>query len=328
MVIHRIVAHSRLHFGLVEIRTGAPYCFGGVGMMVSFPSVCLEAHDRGVARGARVETPQVPEYWRDRFRSVFQSIQSSLPGLIDRCVEVRWPILPEPHIGFGSGTQFSCAVVRMLMKLACESETSAREDWDVFFRLMNQVGRGKRSQVGLRGFMDGGLIFDAGGGGERVTQAYVFPDSWRVLALWEPEYAGDSGQAEQDLFNACSHRENPYRDEMIGLIQNGLLPGINSADWERFSSALGRYGECAGEVFRLVQGDVYRSARIRFWVDKIRSLGVMGVGQSSWGPVVYAILPDSERAEWLRRELQPHLQSSGWIKIGLGAGPAEVVRSH
>lgn len=325
-MIHRIVAHSRLHFGLVEIRSGAPFCFGGLGMMVSFPSVCLEAYQGGVSRGAGVEVPSEPAYWRDRFLGVLSSVQALLPGLIDRGIDVRWPILPEPHVGFGSGTQFSCAVVRMLMDVAGESQTARSFDREVFFRLMHLVGRGKRSQVGLRGFLDGGLIFDAGGGGERVTQAYDFPEDWRVLALWEPEYAGDSGQAEQDLFNACSHRENPYRDEMIGLIGDGLLPGITSGDWERFSCALGRYGECAGEVFRLVQGDVYRSSRIRFWVDKIRSLGVLGVGQSSWGPVVYAILPDAQRAEWLLGELQPHLQARGWIKIGRGAGPAEVVR--
>lgn len=328
MVIHRIVAHSRLHFGLVEIRGGAPFCFGGVGMMVSFPSVCLEGHRGGLFRGAWVEVPSGPEYWRERFLSVWNSVHASLPGLIERCIDVRWPILPEPHIGFGSGTQFSCSVVRLLMSLASDEEATEVGDRDLFFRLMHTAGRGKRSHVGLRGFLDGGLIFDEGGGGERVTQAYVFPENWRVLALWEPEYAGDSGQSEQNLFNACSHRENPYRDEMIGLIGDGLLPGITTGDWERFSSALGRYGECAGEVFRWVQGDVYRSARIRFWVEKIRSLGVLGVGQSSWGPVVYAILPDSDWAEWLRRELQPHLQSSGWIKIGFGAGPAEVSRLH
>ncbi len=326
MVIHRIVAHSRLHFGLVEIRSGAPFCFGGLGMMVSFPSVCLETHAGGVSRGGGVQVPAEPAYWRDRFLSVLNSVQAWLPGGGERCIDVRWPILPEPHIGFGSGTQFSCAVVRMLMEVAGGGESASFFDREVFFRLMHQVGRGKRSHVGLRGFLDGGMIFDAGGGGERVTQAYVFPENWRVLALWEPEYAGDSGQAEQDLFNACSHRENPYRDEMIGLIEERLLPGITSGDWERFSCALGRYGECAGEVFRLVQGDVYRSSRIRFWVDKIRSLGVLGVGQSSWGPVVYAILPDAQRAEWLRGELQPHLQARGWIKIGLGAGGAEVLR--
>jgi len=305
--------------------------------MVSFPSVSLEAHVSESASGITPEqvvrqseldfvVPVEPEYWRKRFYSVLQSVHDALPTVGVERIKIQWPILPDPHIGFGSGTQFSCAVVRMLMAVAHDQGATDAEDRDLFFRLMNAAGRGKRSHVGLRGFLDGGLIFDAGGGSERLTQAYVFPENWRVLALWEPEYAGDSGQGEQDLFNACSHRENLYRDEMIGLIQDGLLPGLTAVDWERFSMALGRYGECAGEVFRSVQGDVYRSTRIRFWVDKIRSLGVMGVGQSSWGPVVYAVLRDEDQAEWLRGELQPHLQSSGWIKIGLGAGPAEVAR--
>ena len=111
---------------------------------------------------------------------------------------------------------------------------------------------------------------------------------------------------------------------MIQLALSEVLPGAQTQDWHRFSQAIGRYGECAGEVFRSVQGDVYRSERIRFWVDTIRSLGIYGVGQSSWGPVVFAILPDDDQAQWLKAHLERHLQPQGWIRIASPAGPASI----
>ena len=36
----------------------------------------------------------------------------------------------------------------------------------------------------------------------------------------------------------------------------------------------------------------------------VRRQGISGVGQSSWGPAIFAIVPDPERAEDLARRLE------------------------
>ena len=338
----------------MEIRPGAPHCFGGLGLMVSLPSVELigEAQRptselRSHASSSNVSLPPEPSYWSRRLLSILRDTSERLPTLADSILSFQWPTLPEPHIGFGSGTQFACAAVRLLMllnkwnpntmepNLASNRFALDKNGREEFRALLHDVGRCKRSHIGSNGFIDGGLIYDLGLGYEGITnfqdtqdiqrtQSHGFPESWRILALWEPHYSGDAGEKEQALFDECSLRENPFRDEMIQLAQGEVLPGAQAQDWHRFSQAIGRYGECAGEVFRSVQGDVYRSERIRFWVDTIRSLGIHGVGQSSWGPVVFAILPDNDQAQWLKNHLEKHLQPQGWIRIASPAGPATV----
>jgi predicted sugar kinase len=338
----------------MEIRPGAPHCFGGLGLMVSLPSVELtgEAHSPTCelptpTRLSNISLPEEPNYWRSRLLSILRDTSKRLPKLADSNTDIHWPTLPEPHIGFGSGTQFACAAVRLLMLLSelnsnasdpnlkgngITLDQAGREE---FRTILHDVGRCKRSHIGMNGFLDGGLIFDRGLGYEDLTDIQVtedtqrtrsfgFPESWRILVLWEPHYSGDAGEKEQALFDECSLRENPFREEMIQLALSEVLPGAQTQDWHRFSQAIGRYGECAGEVFRSVQGDVYRSERIRFWVDTIRSLGIYGVGQSSWGPVVFAILPDDDQAQWLKAHLERHLQPQGWIRIASPAGPASI----
>lgn len=341
----------------MEIRPGAPHCFGGLGLMVSLPSVELigeaqwhTSELRALSQWSNISFPDEPSYWRNRISSIVRDTHQRLPSLADFKLDIHWPTLPEPHIGFGSGTQFACAAVRLLMllsdlspqannpSLTRISSTLDESRRDEFRTLLQQVGRCKRSHIGLNGFLDGALIYDRGLGDDEVptsiqgmernqrTQSLGFPESWRILTLWEPHYSGDAGDKEQALFDECSLRENPFKEEMIQLAQGEVLPGAQMQDWRRFSQAIGRYGECAGEVFRSVQGDVYRSERIRFWVDTIRSLGIHGVGQSSWGPVVFAILPDEEQAQWLKGQLETHLLPQGWIRIASPAGPARITR--
>ncbi|MFM7930105.1 MAG: hypothetical protein ACKO9Q_20550, partial [Pirellula sp.] len=43
-----VEAYSRLHFGLLEIHPGAPHCFGGIGLMVDKPSVCLSVSAKSI----------------------------------------------------------------------------------------------------------------------------------------------------------------------------------------------------------------------------------------------------------------------------------------
>jgi predicted sugar kinase len=56
-------------------------------------------------------------------------------------------------------------------------------------------------------------------------------------------------------------------------------------------------------VFAPVQGGTYAGPRVAALVEFIRAQGIAGVGQSSWGPAVFAVVADEERAEGLVRLL-------------------------
>jgi beta-RFAP synthase len=324
-----VEAYSRLHFGLLEIHPGAPNCFGGIGLMVDKPSVCLTVRtDREMLDSAESIDPCATwedPYWKERFHKVYANFQSRNNGFAINPVELK--LRPTAHIGLGSGTQFACAASALLNSLhdrtqACETLEPQR--WTI------DSGRGLRSHIGLHGFLHGQLVVDLGFSSElsqnlpERTRSQHFPEDWRVLLLHEAIYQGDSGANEQAIFDHCSKRENPNRKQMLELIQEQILPAVSSQNFQEATRGIGLYGELAGSVFSPALGDAYRTPRIRFWIDRFRSMGLTGVGQSSWGPVVFVMVQDSNEASWLLEKIRPELHQGGWICASSAAGPARV----
>jgi predicted sugar kinase len=60
-----------------------------------------------------------------------------------------------------------------------------------------------------------------------------------------------------------------------------------------------KFGRLAGECFAAAQGGPFATPAIERLVMAIRDYGVAGVGQSSWGPTVFAIVPTENDAECL-----------------------------
>ena len=84
--------------------------------------------------------------------------------------------------------------------------------------------------------------------------------------------------------------------ELVAEVRQRLLPAAAAGDFAAFSESVYRYGRLAGLCFASVQGGPYNGPRLTALVDLVRSQGVRGVGQSSWGPTLFAILPDESQA--------------------------------
>lgn len=197
--------------------------------------------------------------------------------------------------------------------------------------MLADSGRGLRSHIGLHGFLHGQMLVDQGqaslneslGFSHRI-RGQSFPQQWSIVLIYEDVYLGDFGEHEQSIFDACSKQENPNRQRMLDLIDQEIVPSVEAQDFPLASQAVGLYGELAGEIFRPALGDAYRSPRIRYWVDRLRGIGIQGVGQSSWGPVVFAIVEDQHQAEWLVEKIGPDLTRGGWTYVAKAAGPAKL----
>lgn len=323
-----VEAYSRLHFGLLEIHPGAPHCFGGIGLMVDRPSVRLSACPMGLGASPVASDPCVDwqdPYWKERFEKVYQRYRLRTGGQFARSVQLQ--LAPSPHIGLGSGTQFACAASAILnAKIGFHDERSKMHDASVTI----DSGRGLRSHIGLNGFLSGQMLVDRGepatGGAWSTprTQVASFPESWRLVLLYEDVYQGDFGDTEQSIFDACSKNENVHRQQMMKLIEHQILPSVGRSDFDQASHSIGMYGELAGGIFAPALGDAYRSPRIRYWVDRFRSMGFYGTGQSSWGPVVFVIVQDEPQARWLTDKVQSDLLPGGWIDVTKVAGPAKI----
>ncbi len=87
--------------------------------------------------------------------------------------------------------------------------------------------RGKRSHIGLAGFLLGGWIFDRGQ--SSGTDRWMYrksPSDWRVI-LAQPNFAETiHGDQEAKMFLKSETQANPHRAEMIAMIESKILPGL------------------------------------------------------------------------------------------------------
>ncbi len=291
----RVTAPARLHFGLLSLpaegedfwpdRLGNPSLparrFGGAGLMVEEPALRL-AVEPAAAWSAEGPLAERALGFARRFA----------PDAPHRVVVEAAP--PE-HRGFGSGTQLALAVGKALALSQGIGGLDA-------VALASRVGRGRRSGLGVHGFGRGGFLVEAGKrGADGVSPLALrlpFPEAWRVVLTVPPGEAGAHGARERQAFRHLCGRGMPSSDTdaLCRLVLLGLVPALVERDLPAFGAALFDFNARAGAAFAAEQGGTYAGPRVAEVVAFARGLGVRGVGQSSWGPAVFAVVEDDERA--------------------------------
>lgn len=145
-----------------------------------------------------------------------------------------------------------------------------------------------------------------------------------VFGPWGP---GLHGSLEAQAFQHLHGQGIPlHRTETLcRLVLLGLLPALVERDWRAFGEALYDFNGLAGDVFRLVQGGTYARPETADLVAFIRQEGVPGVGQSSWGPAVFAVAKDEDQGEHLRRRLGKRFalnEDAIWLTAAANEGAA------
>jgi beta-RFAP synthase len=169
-------------------------------------------------------------------------------------------------------------------------------------------GRGRRSAIGTHGFLQGGLLVDAGKlPGETLGQLadrIEVPTQWRFILIRQPSARGLAGSQETQTMRRLPPVPDRVTAELERLIHEEILPAAKTANCQEFSEAIYRYGHLAGECFALAQGGPFATPDIAALIGDLQQLGVAGVGQSSWGPTVFAITANAAAAQQLVSHLQ------------------------
>lgn len=295
---------SRLHFGLLgpPPRAGRRG-YGGVGLMVERPGllVSIDRADRWHAEGPLAD------------RALEQARRyAARAGL--GAHHIRVSRAPPPHAGLGTGTQLAAAVVRALTESGGQPLERAEE-------LARAAGRGLRSAIGVHGFLRGGLLVDGGKlDGDTLAPLIVrhdFPEPWRVVLTIPPWGPGLHGEAEAAAFQRLVHGQPQHgvTEQCCRSLGCEILPALAEGNLDAFGEALHDFNRLAGEVFSVTQGGPYASRDVAELVGFLRGLGVRGVGQSSWGPAVFAIVADEDRAQ----------HTAARVRHRFGFGDQEVV---
>jgi beta-RFAP synthase len=213
----------------------------------------------------------------------------SLPEANRRGFRVLIEQCPEEHAGLGVGTQLALAVTKALAVASGTSGLTSRE-------LAIRVGRGERSAIGVHGFDRGGLIVEAGKRpGEEIAPLLAhepLPSAWRVV-LFRPPAPAWHGERERAAFALAAPGEP---DALRTIAESSIVPAARSGDLDSFGEAVHEFNRRAGEPFARAQGGPYASPAVGELIAELRSLGIRAVGQSSWGPTVFAIVPDNDAA--------------------------------
>jgi beta-RFAP synthase len=292
-----VATGARLHFGLLGEAGAQAGRFAGVGMMIERPGVRLSARPAGADT---VTVPAIAD--ADRVRRFLETYRRGTPS--DRqpppChVEVT-DVIP-PHAGLGSGTQLALATATALAMLTGDAEALADP-----FTLSHRVGRGRRSVIGTAGLLSGGLLIDQGWSAasdrQRVTSHRV-PADWRIVLATPRLSAGLSGESEAQAFERLPRLGTSEMDRLWAIVQQELLPALARADCAAFGEALYQFGQGIGRQFATVQGGIYATRETAALVEWFRQRDLSGVGQTSWGPTVFAIAPDANTAESVAADL-------------------------
>jgi beta-RFAP synthase len=243
-----------------------------------------------VVTAQRADSWQVEGPLASRAQEFAMRFTLSLPERERRPFRILVEQCPAEHTGLGVGTQLGLAVAKALAVATGSPASPATE-------LAARVGRGERSAVGVHGFDRGGLVVEGGkepGGGVSPLVEHVrLPAAWRVVLFTAPETGTWHGGRERAAFATASGGDP---DALRRLAETAILPAARVGDIDAFGEAVHEFNRRAGEPFAAAQGGPYASAGVAELVGSLRQLGVRGVGQSSWGPTVFAVVGDPETA--------------------------------
>ena len=310
MPVVRITTGSRLHFGIFSFGHGfdsagagplAPRQFGGIGLMVAEPGIRLNVRPAPQLEAVGPLADRAIDFVR-RSAAAYE-----LPS-VPQC-RIQIESAPREHIGLGTGTQLGMAVATAIHILAGQPLGLPGE-------LAATVGRGQRSAIGAHGFAVGGLLVESGKRlAEEVSPLIArleLPDAWRVLLLLPRATTGLHGEAERQAFARLPPVPQETTAALCSEALMHLLPAAADADFEAFSASLYRFGQIAGSCFATQQEGIFFDRRMAQLAKRLRELGVAGIGQSSWGPSLFAIVPNEAAGRELSAELHDAADSADY----------------
>ncbi len=319
-----LASGCRLHFGLLELFAGQPNRFGGLGVMLNAPgwrlqfgfstSRKIEILDSELSSDAAMDVVH-------RIEQVRQRVETILGRPLDCEIRVHQG-LPMHH-GLGAGTQLAATVAAGLLNLAGELTVPSNTNGGLA-KLLQASGRGRRSGIGLFGYLNGGLILDEGlpadfnenHPSERPMrlQSFDVPQAWTIVLLIPPHASLVTGQLESALICQVGNRPNLNRDRMLTLAK-AAIASLGTVDFDCFADALQEYVDLSGQLFSATQNGIYNGPIVAEAVEIARRAGLRAVGQSSWGPTVFGFSPTYEQAQFVADRLLSGSRSAGWKVI-------------
>ena len=307
-------APGRLHLGFLDPGGSLGRRFGSLGLVIDGFETVIELAPAAAGTVADEVTAMTHSAAGEIERARTHLAQMRTHTGLDQPLRLRLDQVLPAHAGFGSGTQLALAIGRAFAQchgLAVDSTVLAR--W---------LGRGLRSGIGIAGFDQGGLLLDGGPGVDGspapVLARLALPSAWRVLVVQDLSDQGLSGPQERQAMAQLTPLPREAAADICHQMLMRVLPGAASGDFAAFAAGITRMQHLLGAHFAPAQGgSAFTSAavgRLVRWVaEGAEAAEGAAVGQSSWGPTGFAILPSLAAAEAAVRSAR----AAGLVREGL-----------
>ncbi len=291
-------APARLHLGFLDPSGSLGRRFGSIGLVIDGPATQVAI---GTAEAdAVIATTPAAQTELTRAREHLQRLRERTGRR--QPLQLRLQQVLPPHAGFGSGTQLALAIGRAFARWH-------RLDIDAV-TLAAWLGRGLRSGVGIAGFDQGGLLVDGGPGANGQPAPLLsrvdLPAAWRVVLVQDARLRGLSGGDEKQALGALPPLPQAAAADVCHQVLMRVMPGAALGEFSVFASGLTHVQRVLGEHFAPAQqGRAFTSAAVGRLVQWLGGVDLDGdtaraaIGQSSWGPTGFAVLPSQASAEAL-----------------------------
>lgn len=326
---HRVLklrAPGRLHLGFLDPAGSLGRRFGSLGLVIDGLATEIELSAASSDEVLAADTAAQAEI--DRASRYLKLLREHTGLQMPLRVQLTH-VLP-PHAGFGSGTQLALAIGRAFAHWHGLELSSAT--------LAHWLARGLRSGIGIAGFDQGGLLVDGGPGADGMPAPLLsriaFPSAWRVVVVQDERHRGLSGTQEKQAIATLAPLPQVASADICHQVLMRVLPGAASGEFAPFAAGINRVQQLLGAHFAPAQGGAYTSPAVgrivQFIADASAAQDGAAIGQSSWGPTGFAILPSQASAEAVLRALRATrlLEPGLTVSIVAGLNRGAVLSEH
>ena len=287
-------APGRLHLGFLDPSGSLGRSFGSIGLVIDRFETVVELSPSSADEISAAPGIEATELRR---ASMHLNALRQRTGVPDRLRLHIASALPA-HAGFGSGTQLALAIGSAFGRLY-GLDLGA-------LQLAQWLGRGRRSGVGIAGFEQGGLLVDGGPGDDGsiapLLARLAFPTRWRVLLVLDRRKKGLAGDGEARTINTLPSFPAEAAAQICHQTLMRILPGVAGESFNDFAKGVTQVQSLLGRHFAPAQsGSPFTSEEVGVLIGWIAASTTAAVGQSSWGPTGFAVLPSLSVAEALVR---------------------------